>query len=309
MSYEDLRKHIDDIAAKALDKGTRELFGTQSPTYIAQQLPILTERCYVDVPALLQPYLQLPDPRAFDSMIAVLKSAMDKLYTGGSVGDPISTNGRYLANPVLEELTGSGSLIGSWTGQAAIAFQQNVIDPFPAVVYNQFVLVAALKAALEAERQLWDQARSNIDQLAEYTISALDHLDQSCTQHDWSVDFTAAAAITGVLAIIPGVNVAAALSITAVGAVFWVTAAEAPQDPPKLTISGGDAFQVLDCLVTQVNRATTMLNACEARIAGALDGLLGTVTGNRDYFVAERPRLADPPNGRPDDPTYLGRPA
>jgi uncharacterized protein YukE len=307
MSYEELMKHAQDIGINAYSRGIKELMATQSSTLYAQEEPKLEQRCFVEVPNLFQPFTQIPDPKSFDSGINTLKQALAKLCTGQDTRDPISTNGgTYLANRVLDEMTGSGDLIESWTGKAAMEFKSNFIDPFPSVVRNQFILVSALKSALEAEQAMWDAARHNIDDIAEQTNKALDGMHKSCSSHEWAITFTTVAAITGVLAAIPTFGGSVAITISAVGAVAWVAAAAPPEDAPKLKVGGGEVNAVLDSLNRAVTDATRLINETEARIAKSVSGILDTIHGNQDYFVAKRPGLVGSTKNNITDPDHMG---
>ncbi|MBV1851620.1 hypothetical protein [Catellatospora tritici] len=307
MSFEQLMQHATDIGNKAFKEGLGELMATQSPSLVAQEQPKLIERCYGEVPRLFQPFSQIPDPASYTPAIETLKRALAKLSTGQDTRDPISTNGaNYYANPVLDKISGSESYIESWTGKAAMEFKTNFIDPFPSVARNQFILVSALKAALEAEQAMWAAARKDIDQIAENTLKALDAMDD-CTSKEWAVTFTAAAAITGILLTIPtfGGSAALAITISTVGAAAWVAAA-LPPSPPELTISGDETNAVLDSMHTAVNKASEVISETEQRIAKALENILDAVHGHRDYFVAPRPALVGATRQNIMNPEYMG---
>lgn len=158
MSFDELSGHVQDISIKMYSEGYKELLGTQSPALVAQEEPKLERMAFVEVPALYQSFLQAPDPKSFDPMISHLKVALTTLCTGQDTRDPISSKGGpYFANKALDEMPAAGDLIETWTGNAAIAFKAKFIDPFPSLVRNQFILVAALKAALEAEQAIWQK--------------------------------------------------------------------------------------------------------------------------------------------------------
>ncbi|GHJ49532.1 hypothetical protein Cs7R123_68740 [Catellatospora sp. TT07R-123] len=307
MSFDQLMQHATDIGNKAFEEGLGELMGTQSPTLVAQEQPKLINRCYGEVPQLFQPFSQIPDPASYTPAIESLKRALGRLCTGQDTRDPISTNGsNYYANPVLDKLSASGDYIESWTGKAAMEFKANFIDPFPSVARNQFLLISALKAGLEAEQAMWEAARKDIDQIAENTLKALDCMDD-CSPKEWAVTFTAAAAITGILLTIPtlGTSAVAAISISTVGAAAWVAAA-LPPSPPTLNITGDHTNAVLDSMHAAVDKASQVISETEQRIAKAMDSILDAIHSHRDYFVAPRPSLAGATKQNITRPEYMG---
>jgi len=85
--------------------------------------------------------------------------------------------------------------LDDWTGTAALAFKQKFLDPFPAVARNQFILVAVLKAGLEAHQSMWHSARADIDNVAHTTIDALDNTGGWSDKNQWNFTFTVLASV------------------------------------------------------------------------------------------------------------------
>jgi hypothetical protein len=305
-SYEDLPKLVQEIGTKAYSEGYKDLMACQSPTLMAQEEPKLQRLCYVEVPEMYRPYTQIPDPASFDPMIVSLENALKRLCSGQDTRDPISTNGGpYAANIVLDEMRGSESYIENWTGSAAMAFKSNFIDPFPSVVRNQFILVSALKSALEAEQAMWKETRKNITDIAEQTLKVLDSMG-GCSSNEWTMTFTVVAAVVGVAAAIPTLGTSTVLTLTAVGAAVSVVGAVPVEDPPESKISGGDSNQVLESMRKCITQETQLVNSTEDRIGNALKSLLGTVEGKPDYFVSKRPALADSSRVNVKDSRHMG---
>ncbi|MGX7669175.1 hypothetical protein [Plantactinospora sp. DSM 117369] len=177
MSFGQLMEHAHEIKFKAW---------TESP-YVDQ------EAYYGHVPGLYQPFAEMPDPSAFDPMIEQLAVALNRLARGDSPKDPINGTPCF-ANPTLDELSATDPWLARWTGEAAAAFKTNFVDPFPSVVANQFILTSMLKSALEAERELWVNARADIDKIAHDTIAALEQVDE-CSTSEWTMTFTVTAAV------------------------------------------------------------------------------------------------------------------
>jgi hypothetical protein len=305
MSFEDLMKHAQDISTKAYNEGYKDLMGTQSPTYVAHEEPKLRQKCS-DVQGLSRPFATIPDPKSFDPMINEVRQAMGILCTGQETRDPISTKGGpYIANKVLDEMSGSGPYIVDWTGKAATGFYQNFIVPFPTLTKNQFLLASALKAALEAEQAMWQKTRENIDQIAEQTLKKLDTMDD-CGSNEWQMTFTVVAAVAGVVTAVPTLGTSIAVTIAAIGGAAWVTAAAGVEDPPKLMIQGEDSWAVLDSMKSCIDKEIELVKHTESRIATAVEGILGTVHGQQDSFVAKRPALAGATKSTVRRPEYMG---
>ncbi|WP_213450959.1 hypothetical protein [Rhizomonospora bruguierae] len=258
----------------------------------------------------------MPEPSAFDGLIHDLEQAMSSLTSKAEQHDPFARDGGrvYSANPVLEELPASGDLIASWTGYAAITFKQTFIDPFPALVQNQFLLVSMLRAALEAERTLWESARRDIDKIAETTLKALDAMHGSCHQTSWTLTFDIIAAVVGVALAIPTlgaseIGAAAVISLTA-GAAGAGVVGDLPVESDKpdngTKVGGHEVNEVIGSMRTAIQDYTTLVNDRESFIAQRLRGMVGTVHSRPDLFVSPRPALRDMNGGNATSGRYLG---
>src|SRR5262249_35991228 len=245
------------------------------------------------------PYLSPPNRALIEAMESWLEQAMTTLSTGE--GDPFAPTTAYQSQTILEQLPSDADVLLFWTGKAAEQFRHDVLGPFRAVVRNQFLAVAQLHAALGAERQLWEAVRTDIDRIAENTISALDTMFDTSTK-SWQGTFTVIAAVLGgvlSLGVLPPLE-ATALTLNVIGRSAWVPPAAPPSDPvlpyaePRFVeISGETTSDILNSMI----RASTTLRDCidraEAEMAGRLRQWYSAIVNDRHLFAADRPALAD----------------
>jgi hypothetical protein len=244
---------------------------------------------FADIPALFRPFADLPDPGSFDRFLASLDTALSGLSWGSDPKDPVG--GRlYPANPILDKMGGSESYIETWTGKAAVEFKANVVDPFPSIERNQFLLAAVLRGTLEANRAIWLAARKNVDDIAHGTLEALDNMDE-CGRNQWPIGWTVAACLAGIYAL--PLSGLAAVAMSTVSAAAWVQAANPPESAPTTDFSGESAEVVISHLREQITKLTGDINDQEHKIAQALTETNQVVYNHRSRFVAMRPALAD----------------
>jgi uncharacterized protein YukE len=86
---------------------------------------------------------------------------MGMLRVNADTQDPVDKDSSELATarPEFDILGQSGSVLSSWNGDAAQAFKNNFLAPFPAYTQNDFLLLAMLKSSLEAHQALFKSAR------------------------------------------------------------------------------------------------------------------------------------------------------
>jgi len=236
-----------------------------------------------------------------------LAKAAEELSLGQDLKDPINDT-IYGGNPALDKLSGSESYIEDWTGRAAMEFKSNFIDPFPTIVRNQFIIVAVLKSALEAQRQIWVRARNDIDKIAHDALEALDRMDD-CGKNEWTMTFTVVAAVASIAAVplTGGASLtAAAVAITAVGAASQVAAAAAPDDPPTIQFGGESAEAVVGQLREAIAKLVEYIQQQESKISNALTNTHRLVAADRASFVSGRPALAAATARNVAGPEYMG---
>ena len=291
LSYEQLMQHAQEIRQKAIQKAIEHLGGRRnSRSYMSEKGPEI-ERAFAGIPGLFQPFADMPAPASFDPMITEMRQTLGVLSSGQELKDPIDGT-IYPANIVLDKLSGSESYIENWTGRAAMAFKSGFVDPFPSIVHNQFIIAAVLKSAMEANKEMWQKTREDIDQIAHKTIEALDRMDD-CGKNEWTITFTVVASVAAVAAVPVTAGGSLALAITAIGAASQVAAAVGPEDPPSNPFSGESPESVIDQMRQAIRNLTRHVDNVEQRIAGSLQKTHELVSANRPSFVSRRPALAD----------------
>lgn len=304
MSFEQLMTHARDIQRRAIEEELelmRRRIGDDEDGVFDLEAPVESmrpqiERKYADVTSLFQPFAEMPDPSSFDGVINQLSQVLG-ILSAGEAGDAAKdpVNGTiFPANPKLTKVGGTESYIEDWTGPAASAFKSEFIDPFPAVVQNQFIVASVLKSALEAQREIWKNARADIDKIAEDVLTALDRM-HDCGKNKWTMTFTVMASVAAIAAVplTAGASTfALGLAVTAVGAASQVAAAAAPDDPPAIQFSGESP----EVIILQMRRAIQKLYEGiadqEAKIADAMQKTNSLVDQHRDMFVTKQPALS-----------------
>lgn len=303
MGFENLMGKAEEIRKKAIEEAWEDVGGRKNNRGYERTHKPQVESEFSDIPGLFAPFTRTPDPEAFNGPIEELKAALNKLSTGQGTTDPISTNGRlYPASRTLEKVSSAADDVYGWSGTSAQEFKTKYLDPFPAVVKNQFTLVAALKAALEAEQAMWKETRKNIWDIADNTYKKLEHMDD-CGKNEWTMTFTVVASICAVAAVpfSAGTSLLVVGAITAVGATAQVVAAaDVVKDPPNYGIEGESVRPVINSMREAIKRQIQYVNETETRIQKALSAINDLVyAAQRDtnedkhYFCIRRPALAD----------------
>jgi hypothetical protein len=304
VGFENLMQTAEAIRRRATELGRTEIQESEdmvSKEMVEQWARNVAERAST-VPGRFRPFTELPDPARFDGPIAQLQQSLAILSSGQDTRDPISRNGRvYPANVVMTKMDSVKADVHGWSGVAAQEFITKFLTPFPAVLHNQFLLVAALKSALEAEQAMWKAAREDIAQIAEATYNFLDQM-RDCTKNDQVILFTVVASIATMLT---GGTGALAMSLTVVGA-----AASAAADvvgleaAPKGKIDGILVTQVLGSMDRAIDELVEQTIRTETKIKDALNNLLNQIQDaqsssdpNQHAFCARRPSLADASKG------------
>jgi hypothetical protein len=306
MSFENLMAEAAEIRKSAIQHQVSNAMAQagRGAAYAEKQITAKATSDFADIPGLYEPFSLMPDPATYNGMIQDLSNVMRTLSSGQANTDPID-GPIYPANPTLHKLSGTQSYLENWTGKAAEDFKRNFIDPFPAVVSNQFLLTAVLKAALEAHKEMWKRARTDIDNIATTTISALDHMDD-CGSNDWSMAFTVLGAVVAIAAV-PVTDGASLFALAAVGSAASVASSAAGSgDDHRQRFSGESAGAVISQMRTAIAMLADDINTSEQKIVKATNDTYGTVAGSRSAFVSNRPMLA---NANADDiktDQYLG---
>jgi hypothetical protein len=307
MGFENLMQRAEQIRSKAIAQARIEAGIRKSPwESISQQRARMDEIVAVanTIPGSFQPFTRLPDPASFDDGINQLKAALSILSGGQDTADPISNNGRvYPANRTLLKIHGVDADVQGWSGRAAQAFRTNFLEPFPAITHNQFLLVSALKSALEAEQAMWKAARQDISNLADATYNRMDTL-HDCDTNAAAVVLTVVASICAVVAapLSGGTSLGMIVGITAITAAGAVSSAAVDimglQPAPKTQITGENVIAVVASMNRNIELLTSKINETERRIQEALANLISQIVqsqssnSNRSAFCVRRPALA-----------------
>lgn len=313
MSFAELMQHAREIQQKAKLKAIQQWQrrmallsinqSSTSPYPIPKNIVDGIEREFSDIPNLFAPFTEMPTPESFEEPINNLERAVAKLAQGDSQHDPI-TGITYVGNVELAKMSGAASYIEDWTGRAAMEFKSTFIDPFPTIVHNQFLVANVLRAALQAEREIWVNARKDIDKIAHDVLEALDRMDD-CGKNEWTMTFTVAAAVATVAAV--PLTGGAALAVTAVAAGSAAAATMiGTEAPPTIRFSGESASAVVSQMRMAISKLTEYIIEQESKIAQAMAATHKVLAGERKNVVFPRPALADATRGNITSPEFMG---
>jgi hypothetical protein len=314
VSFEQLMQHAHDIQQKAIMLAKADADGPSLGGFVGldrDKSPLRRaavhrriEESFADVPSIFEPFAEMPDPAAFDGMLENMKQALQDLAMDPETHDPISGT-TYLGGSVMGKVSASGSFIGEWTGKAAREFKANFIDPFPTMAKNQFVIISALKSALEAEKEIWTNARNDIDAAAHQAMEALDRINE-CGKNEWNITLTVVSSVAAIGAV--AVTGGASMAVTAVGAASQVAAAGTSKmkEPEKLQFSGESPEAVIQELRVAADKLITRIDEQEAMIARAMNSTHQLVSARLDDMVANRPTLAGMTPSNVATPEYMG---
>jgi len=290
MTFDQLMQHAKDIADKAVDLKWKELSGKGATAGAGNPDRESIRQSYAFIGAMFEPFSRLPDPARYDPLIADLSAAMGSVNTG-SVDNTELSRDVTLANPHLDKMTTDGGYLQGWTGDAAMAFKANFIDPFKTISGNQFTVLSTLKGVLQAHREMWIRARDDIDKIAENTKNALDNAG-GCGKNQWSFGFSvlsAVVAISGVVVTVATAGASLPVTLPAIGALASVGSAGVS----SLTASGDSADTIINSMKQAVDELTRHIQEVETQqIAQKVRALTEAVHGNKDKIVAARPNLA-----------------
>lgn len=245
-----------------------------------------------EVDGIFAPFETLPEPSSFDSCLAELKSAMEKLCTG-SGEDPIS-NLPMNENVNLLEINSVAGELTEWEGDAMESFRDNVQTPFPGVVNNLYNAVTVLYGAVEAEKALWTAAREDIKTIGEKAISCADQFcETGASQASFWITCAGAVVAVALAPVTAGASVAAAVSIAAVAGAFSVTSSAVSADWDIETPEEAVAAMKDAC-----GKLKTEIENGENRIRTALRDINGLLeAGGRPYELLGKIHLGDNPGG------------
>lgn len=327
MSFDHLLVHAYDIQRRAIEVAVSEQIrrarnsgGNPLATVDESGIRSRAERLFADIPALFGSFVDTPSPDWFGPAVDDYDLALRRLFLGQDTGQvtateakaesggPLTGTNLYKSRRGLRKLSASESYLENWSGKAALEFKKNFIDPFPAVVYNQFQMVAALRAALEAEREIWARTRRDIDQIAHDTLAALDRAGSDifpCERNDWEMMFTVVGAVFTIPAAVATGGATVALAFAA-GSATVAAVAASHDEPPTVRFSAGSAPAVIAEMRDAIGMLVRYVHQQETKIADGMLGLLRAVDGDRPSFVSKRPDLANATPQNVTGPLHMG---
>jgi hypothetical protein len=182
-------------------------------------------RKYLGIPEAFQPWSSLPDPAAFQPVTDKLSQAMGMLRVDAEFSNPIDPSDQFgMARQEFQALVNTDP-ITNWSGATADNFRTKFLDHFKANTENQAIMIAVLKAAAEAQRAVWANARNDITSIGQKTLAALHN--NGCDQSSWVMAFSVLAGIASIAAVPLSGGASLALGITGIeglGAATTVTA-------------------------------------------------------------------------------------
>lgn len=299
VGFENLMQKAAQIRAKAHSLAQVDVAPGIDDPILHQGIVEETRRRAAGVPATFEPFTGLPDPAKFDAAIADLGRAMDRLGTGQDTANPISSGLPFAtANPVLEAIDDVKTDIAEWSGKAAHEFRTNFLRPLPAILKNQFLLVAALRSVLLMEQAMWKAARDDIASIADTTYNRLDSL-YAYDSDDAVVVLTVTASLIGVAAAAGSGNVGVLLAFLGGTSSAWADIVGLG-GPVPTQITGRKVTEVIDSMERAVQLLTVKIVETEEKLAQAVMSISDQVheaqrssDPNNQRFCARRPALAN----------------
>ncbi|HEV3360946.1 MAG TPA: hypothetical protein VG247_29355 [Pseudonocardiaceae bacterium] len=175
-------------------------------------------RKYFGITDAFRPWSLLPDPAAFQPVTDSLLQAMGMLRVDAEFGNPVDPSDQFgMARQEFQALVNTDP-INNWSGATADGFRTKFLDHFKANTENEVIMIAVLKAAAEAQRAVWFNARNDVTTIGQKTLAALQN--DGCDQSSWVMAFSILAGIASIAAVpLTGGASLAGLSVTAIGAV------------------------------------------------------------------------------------------
>ena len=97
--------------------------------------------------------------------------------------NPVDPSDQFgLARPEYQAL-GNTDPINGWSGATADSLRPKFLDHFKSNTENEAIMIAVLKAAAEAQRSVWTNARNDVTSIGEKTLAALQN--GGCDQSAW----------------------------------------------------------------------------------------------------------------------------
>jgi hypothetical protein len=262
-------------------------------------------RKYLGIQEAFQPWSLLPDPAAFQNVTDSLLRAMGLLRVDAEFSNPIDPSDQFgMARQEFQALVNDDP-ITNWSGATADNFRTRFLDHFKANTENQAIMIAVLKAAAEAQRAVWTNARNDITSIAQKTLASLHN--SGCDQSAWVMTFSVLAGIASIAAVplsggsslalgaaaIEGLS--AATTVTAVGAVGSIMTNAIPAAAGDDSMSwsghgvGGGIAAMKSAIAALQQRVDTAQLAIETSLIG---NVLFIDTEKQTLFAMAKPTLS-----------------
>ncbi len=304
MSYSELRQHavrieelafqrtLDQWAIAALEDG-RFVAKSDMASIPAEVIADIRDQC-AGISDIFEPFLNLPNPAALNTMHQNLIEATALLATAAKSVDPIQGS-IYRANPNMTRISTIEEALTDWHGYAGLEFKRSLQIQWPAVAQNQFSLLSVLAGAISAERALWEECQNSVDRIAHHVIEALERMGRDTSVDGEVILLTVASSVFAVGAALTGG--ASAVTLTAAGAATQVAATvvdkSAPEPDDEVHFDAVSPLALVEQLKQALFKLQFVVLRKEQQIADALTGSSETVTAFRSEFVSPRPALAD----------------
>ncbi|TCO55976.1 hypothetical protein [Actinocrispum wychmicini] len=248
-----------------------------------------------------QPWSLLPDPAAFQPVTDSLSRAMGMLRVDAQFSNPVDPSDQFgLARQEFQALVNTDP-INSWSGATADNFRTQFLDHFKANTENETVIIAVLKAAAEAQRAVWANARNDVTSIGQKTLAALHN--GGCDQSAWVMAFSVLAGIASIAAVplTGGASLGLALTVTAIGAVGSMATNAIP------LASGNDSMSYKgSSMEGAIAAMKSAMAGLQQRVEAAQVAIELSLTGNLVFVESEMRSLfqmTKPTLGR-DDPGF-----
>lgn len=127
------------------------------------------------IPALFDPWLDIPDPDTLEPKVQAVRDAAKKLglsvTTEGSGTDMSLVGGNQ---KLSGDLTYLNSEIGQFNGATINAFHQNYVSRMPTVISGQWSAACILGVGLAAQQDMWKRVRKDLLEIGDRMKEAME---------------------------------------------------------------------------------------------------------------------------------------
>ncbi len=279
-----LATKIEDAAVLRVREQLQEQAQQANASFGSETVPYIDPnqiRKHFGIREAFQPWSLLPDPAEFQPITDALSQAMGRLRVDAQFSNPVDPSDQFaMAGQEFQALVNTDPING-WSGATADNFRTQFLDHFKANTENQAIMIAVLKAAAEAQRAVWANARNDITAIGQKTLAALHN--NGCDQSSWVMAFSVLAGIAAIAAIpLTGGASLAGYTITAIGAVGSVATNAIP------LASGDDSMSYSGSSVASaITAMKSAMAGLQQRIGTAQVAIEVSLTGNLVFLESE----------------------